>query len=550
MRALRAAALAAVVLLLSGCAEIPTSGPVNVGPTERPNDPSIVIRPNPPSAGATQEEIVDGFISAASAGGDLHVAREFLTADAASAWKPEAQVLVHSQALTTTTPHHSSGDVRVDVPVTARVDANGTYTPTTRSMPIEFHLVRVAGQWRIDRAPDGIVLIQSVFQSNYSPPRLLEYFDPPWNRLVPDLRWFPRGGSATAIVRALIAGPSALLAGGVTQNALGDVQVRSVSASDSGTSVILSRPSGAPDAATLTRMQLQLSGSLQVPLPQLHLFVNGRSAPQAKPLTSGLTTLQPFVLAGGRFGTLQQSNGQVVEDRTLGKRIAALKPTAVTVSVRQQRAAVVSDGRLVLVTAAGDPRKLDRPLVAPAVDQTGWTYSVSSDEPHGLTAFSPKGVATRLDADLGAGTVLAIEVSPDGTRLLVLMRRASGPAAFVAGIERAQDGTPTGLTVAQAPVDPGAGASDAVDATWVDDYSVAVLTRSQDGQTERVTVQQLGGLSSSLGQLANATSIVGTSGKETLRVRLRTGDIAVWRSNAWQSEFSGSVDVSVLAVQR
>jgi hypothetical protein len=199
-----------------------------------------------------------------------------------------------------------------------------------------------------------------------------------------------------------------------------------------------------------------------------------------------------------------------------------------------------------IVTRAGN-RLIDSrtDLIAPTVDQRGWTYAIPGDDPSGLTAFSTTGRKISLQEDLLGTDILAIEVSPDGTRMLVLAKTQNGPQAFVAGIERAADGTPTGLTSSRYPVV--VAAEGALDATWADDGSIAVLTQQQQ---QAVTLTLLGGVSTPLGSIADATDIVGATGPDDLRARLQTGGLDVWNDPTWQPEFATPVNVDLLAVQR
>jgi hypothetical protein len=561
MRRARLIALAAVVLLLTGCSTIPESGPVQRGPTEAADDSNIVFVANPPMPGATKQQIVAGFLTAASEGGGFTVARQYLTSQAAATWKPRSRVLVQREQPTVTATSATSLSLRV--PIAAEVSADGAYTPTTKSVPLDFQLVQRGGQWRIAAAQDGIVLGQTVFQRAYTP-KPLQFFDPSYSRLVPDPRWFPvqtnRSDSSAprpaTIVRALIAGPSGPLAGGVTKNALEGAELTSVQVSaDDVTTVALTVPHRDPGIEQTSRIEQQLAQSLVLPTPSaLHLLLNGRDAPQATPIVEQQTPLAAsYVVSGDRFGTLSPA-GRFTEDRIFGKSIVAADPQAITVSVHQKLAAVLTNGGQVKAVTPTGTRVVDQrtSVVDPSLDQQGWIYFVPQDAPGSLVAVKGKGKAVTVEPDLGGSTVQSIEVSPDGARMLVLVLVGSArrPQAYVAGIERSADGTPTGLTSARYVVALGGGDGTGIDATWVDDSRVAALVRSADDSTERVWVQPLGNVGIQQGQLANATSISGATSTSDLRVLLQGGAIWTWANNTWQAESATRVDVSVLAVQR
>lgn len=551
-RGARTVAVAIAALLLAGCSEIPLAGPVGIGRTESPEDPAIVFLPAAPAPGAKPADIVSGFVQAASgAGNGYAVAKQYLTKDFAADWRPNDGVLVYGKAPEVVATGRESFELQVQT--VARVEPDGTYTPSVQSLRMPFRLQQVGGQWRIAEAENGIVLAQTVFERTFSP-RTLEFFDPAWTRLVPDVRWFAKGAKETAVVRSLLRGPAGALSAGVTSTAFppGSTLQGLSGEVDGSTTVVLAVPGAQPARRMTDRMQQQLARSLQIQQPDsLRLVVNGTVAPTAPVLTVQGAAQVPVVYADGRFGTLQ-SSGAVSEDAVLGKRVAALRPTSVTVSSRQRLAAVrARNGNVVIVGATGNPRVVDdRPgLTAPTIDQRAWTYSVPADDPAGLIAVSSAGRVVRLPATtLGGTEVTKIEVSPDGTRLLVLVRRVAESVATVAGIQRSADGTPTGLSTDQYPLTVPSGK--ATDATWIDDASVAILTSGNDG-SDTVTAQQVGGLTTPIGRLSNATSIVGTSSKVDLRARDTTGNVLEPSTSAvWQNVFPTAVDVDVLAVQR
>lgn len=550
MRRPAAVLLAALVLLLAGCSAIPTSGPVKPGTTEAPNGTQLVYVPNPPAAGATQTEIVSGFLTAASGGGAFTVAKQYLTDGFARKWRPTTRVLVQESLAKLTA---DGADVRAQIPISARVDADGAYTPASGSDTLSFHLVQVGGQWRIDSAPDGIVLTVPVFQTTYQP-RLLQFYDATWTRLVPDRRWFPsRGDAVRPVVNALIDGPEGALSSGVAANALQGAKIAGISLTTAGvTTVTLTTPGRRADATVAGRIQQQLVQSLVqspgIPASSIRLVVDDLVIPQAQPPTDQLST-EAYVVAGGRFGTLSPS-GAFTEDRTLGPRIVATSPTSVTVSLRQRLAAVqTGSGRVALVTPSG-AKTLDTRsgLLPPTLDQRGWVYSVT--DAGGLHAADGRTTAT-LDLDLDGGSVTDIEASPDGTRLLVALTTPTGPEAYVVGILRSGSGAPIGLTPVgvRYPIALGAAAPAIVSgATWVDDADIAFLTSGAD--SDQVSTQQLGGIGGTLGQFANVTSLVGTTSSADLRILVESGAVYFWNGSNWQQQSDPGSEVSVLAVQR
>ena len=78
-----------LVLVCTGCASIPTEGPIEEVPI--PEDSAgIEIAPQPPRGDDEPAQIVEGFLLAMSEGDATYrTARAYLTADAATRWAPE-----------------------------------------------------------------------------------------------------------------------------------------------------------------------------------------------------------------------------------------------------------------------------------------------------------------------------------------------------------------------------------------------------------------------------------------------------------------------------
>lgn len=565
MRLRRAAGLLGVLLaslLLASCAVVPESGPVRTSaPQAQGDDPAAVFLPNPPQDGMSAEDVVRGFITAASAGRDYRVAKEFLTPAFAAAWRPNDSVLIHASSWKVS--ERDGDQVELSVPTVAQVDRFGRYTTVPSTVSKTYQLVRVRGQWRISRGPNQVVLTQAVFPQVFTAVRL-QFFTPDYSRLVPDVRWFPRrpdltsstAGTASvvqpgAIVQALLAGQSPVLQQvTVPVFPAGTSLAAPVRSAGGVTTVSVEMPGAAPSQRTTDRIQQALANSLGTSIASLRLVVDGRTAPVAQqPVLDQPTSSDPVVVAEGKFGSLN-AQGVVNEDRELGPRIVQQDPSAVTVSARQRLAAVLSgSGQVVAVTRTGtriaDARS---DLAAPTLDQSGWIYSVPENAPGGLRVWK-NGRSYAVQSELDDTGVISIEASTDGTRLLVLRRTSTGTEASVAGILRGSDGRPIGLTTDRVPLDVDPTAT-AVDATWVDQANVALLTTNASAQN--VVQIQLGGLSTPLALLSNAEAIVGATGLQDLRALSRTGGLLVWTpsSNTWSLAAPASLDVDVLAVQR
>ncbi|MFC5503356.1 LpqB family beta-propeller domain-containing protein [Lysinimonas soli] len=550
-KALGLAALLAVALLLAGCANIPTSGNVvKAGIDSGSGDALLVTLPDEPVKNASPAEILAGFIRAGR-GPQLNyqVAREFLTDDFRSKWNPNAGVLVSSTPITST----SIGPdlLQVSISVSAEVDASGLYTtyPSPQTKPLQFRLAKDAhGQWRIAGAPDGTILTPNRFASIFHSYDLF-FFDPSFQYLVPDARWFADStGVATRIVKALLAGPAPWLGGGVLLSAFPNgTELTSAPTVSSGRATVdLSSQVSSESAVGKRRMTQQLTQSLNVlgTISSVSITVGGFPVTVTdgnEPDREESVLPDPVGFEKGAFGTLV--NGAVRPLPGLGTVLDKLAPVGAAVGRTGDAAAILTAGG-VSVVRGGVATTLDsRPgLVTPSIDPEGFVWSVPANRPGAIIAYDAQGkphsVAFSYD-----GQVVSLDVSRDGTRVMIALETASGPKLLVAGVVRDKDLVPTALGQ---PVYPAIGTGALVDATWIDNGSVAVL--AHDGATTSVNAYQLGGQSVALGTVDNAIQIVGGNGQAGLRVLDSGGSIfSPSGSFGWQDT---GLNASFLASQQ
>lgn len=561
---LRAPMSAAVALLLvtvllvalTGCTGIPTSGPVVAGkPITAEVDTGVDFLPTGPSVGATPREILAGFIAAATGPKDKYaVARQFLSRGFAAQWNPNAGVLVHERV--PTFAENPDGSIDLVVPGVGQVDAGGRYDEfgTTVESRLPFTFVKEDGQWRISQAANGLVLQKQSFYRLFSA-RPLYFYDPSFAYLVPDLRWFPaRSDASTRTVSALLAGPSPVLASPVLVSAFPPEATLAQSVSvKSGTAVVnLSVDGFSADPLTQQRMKLQLVTSLRSSsISATQIILNGSElqvsdfatgAPVANPRVAP----SPLVGKNGQFGLLVGE--EVTPLDPLAPAITTLQPRSVTVSTGQTQAVVgTASGSYRVQAGNAAPALVDsRPgLVAPALDNQGYLWSVPATDPGALLAFDGKGTAVPVAAGwANVDTVTAVAVSRDSARLLVLFTSKGVPRLRVYGIQRDQAGVPLKLSSEAQDMTVESGVP--VAAAWVDDLTIATLSTSSDG-TSAVTLQQIGGQSVSLGRPSGGVAIAGGNGQTGIRVLAPDGSLLAPRGNTWQPVATG---IGYLAVQR
>jgi len=554
-RAGMAALLTALAMLLSGCIAIPTSGSVAAaGEVAGDEAPELVFQPNGPVEGSTPEQIITGFVQAAiGPQSSYEVARQFLSNGFADQWDPNAGVLVRAGQQSTSQLDDNSFELHFSA--VASVDGSGQYTSLASPQPatVGFDMVRQGGEWRIAETADGIVLTEQYFDDIFEPYPLY-FFAPGFQHLVPDLRWFPNlSTTSSRLVRALLAGPSEWMQPPAVVTAFPEGTEALLVNVENGSAVVDLSAEARADTVALQRMKLQLTSTLSTVLSIQSVDVRIERTPTTIPdLAGGGPAMDPqvdgspLVIADGTFGFL--ANGEAQPLPVVGERIAALQPTSVTLGEDEVSAAVLNDRGVWAVRGDEEPLLVDsRPgLIPPSLDTENYVWSAPAADPAAIIAVRPGGDAVPVGTSWGEGArIVSMDVSRDGARLLVLLDSAQGPRLEVASIVRDENGTPLRLTSPVLELDAKPG--EPLDATWVDNVTVATLTRTAPANDPVVTLQQVSGHVVSLGEVRGAVSIVGGNGRSNLRVLTVDGQLQVPRGSGWQRAGSR---VSVLATQR
>ena len=563
-RVLRAVAIGAIALVLAACTGLPTSGDAQPGKPlgASPEDPDLLPLASGPRRDADPSEIVEGFIEAAITPADnWATARKFLTPGFSETWRPAAGVLVDESAESRTVSStiqdgsdSADGDeaeVEVKVDQLASIDETGAYSEASGTSMLAFVVVKTDGQWRISAAPDGVVIDESRFARvyDYYP---LQYFDRSWERLVPDVRWFPRRPAtiATTITQFLIgSGPSPWLEPAVQSAFPADIRLARDAVpidADQVADVALNRSALALDQSTLSRMRTQLQATLEasgVHVSQVRFTVDGRGldAGVVKVVEDPADT-GAIVLKGGAFGTLvgrEITPIPGVSDDVLG---IAETVSAVDVAADSSFAAVqLADGR-VFFAGGGRVDELDaRPsLVTPSIDPYGFTWSVPSDAPSALIAVGSGGAPQNIaDAFPGASRVSSIRVAADGARIAAVVETGSEQWVVVAAVVRDDDGTPTQLGPLKQLTQIEGTTSGLV---WLGSEQLGILSNA-DGPG--VLTQTVGGGGDAGGAPTGSVAIAGSKSATGARVLASDGTLftrsgAAWRESATEVEVLGT----------
>ncbi|KQQ68831.1 GerMN domain-containing protein [Microbacterium sp. Leaf320] len=563
-RALRGVAVATAVLLLSACSGLPTTGDVQPGLAlgASPEDQDFLPLASGPAEGAGPAAIVEGFMEAAITPADnWDTARKFLTPDLASTWRPNTGVSIDISGATRSftasvdddvdARDGDSAEVRVRFDQVASVDATGAYSEAFGASNSAFVVVFDDGQWRIAEAPDGVVIDESRFSRVYDD-YALQYYDQTWERLVPDVRWFPRRATvATTIAQSLIGGaPSPWLDPAVQSAFPQGVQLARDAVPidpDQVADVALNRAALGLDATTLARMRTQLQETLNaagVQVDQVRFSVDGRTLDAGVVrVTEDPADAGSLVLKDGEFGALVGSEITPipgVSEEILG----VTQPiSAIDVAIDGSHAAVLLADGHVYVTGEDGFNELDAraSLIRPSMDPYDYTWSVPSNAPSALQAIgsdvSPHSIA---GAWPDASSVSAVRVSADGARIAAVVVIGGERWVVVSAIVRDEAGVPTELGPAEPLTQLDGGVSGLV---WLGADRLGLLTDPDD---RMVLTQIVGGPGASEVAPTGAVSIAGSRAPAGVRVLSADGGVFARSGSAWSESIDG---VTLLATR-
>ena len=534
---MRKSLVAIAVFLLAGCTALPTSGPVMVGgPLDAPTDNQVQYLASGPVDGATQQDILDGFLAAgAAAQDDFRTARLFLTDDFAAEWKPLQETVVRGPG--TTVSSTGSTALTFTTPVLARVTRGGFYAPEENgsSQSFEFGFEQVGGEWRIAKAPDAVFVTPATFDSAYQP-FTVYFYNQARTQFVPDVRYFARAGDpVTEVARAVIDGPSDYLPHAVTAFPSNVTLVASpVDVTEGRALVDVSREmlDAAPDEqqAMLTQMTTTLDAisgvsAVSLTVDRSVLNITGGRTPVAVP--EPLVNENALIIRDGEIGFAVGSKVETLG--RLGERILALNPTSV--SYHDTGVAAVGTAKGVYFVGDSLIQVSDSPsIVEPQIDGSNSVWWVSPTDKSTIRVFAG-GRSTAISAPWGSrGVVRALEVSREDARLAVAVDTPSGPRLYVASIGREASGRINSVSgYHRLPI----GGSSVVDIAWADSTHIAAIT-TRNASTY-VELASVGGVTTAMGQPTKAVSIVGGNGKSELVIRSAEGYLWQPRAGGWQA---------------
>lgn len=438
----RAALAVAVLVGATGCAQIPTESGVSGRPIGEIDSGDVFFKATGPRAGATPQEIVDGYIFAqADLTDNWQVAREFMTAEASAKWNPNHGVSIYSgdvelkvaEALSDSAGEESAGGESesaeskdseptgepagegetsgserpvdpakidpddssiVSVVISGKakssgsVDSVGHFTEALSGANFDqtYELVRDAqGEWRVDSVSEGIIMSVSNFQSVYRAASVY-FLTADQKFLVPEVRWVPRVKSETYAVTALLAGPSPWLRDAVHTAIPESTRLMYDSVSTEAGQAVVNLSSEVLSAQATQRALIvsQLEATL-TKLPGIRsVLVESNSIVMEKDVDPNLIkdpilATSPLVLVDN---TLKQLNGRVADELPGVGSLSKYHPTALAL-MNDVGQGVFLDGEQLIREIPNAKDETDvllqgASLVAPSIDRFGWVWSGES----------------------------------------------------------------------------------------------------------------------------------------------------------------------------
>lgn len=559
---LSASLLVLLLVLLAGCARIPTSGPVGKSSEGSAGNLSApVFLPAAPQPGASPETIIDYFYRAGSGyEDDYAVARQYLTQASSVSWKPDQRALVYREARVVATGTENVYNYELDVAYSVDADGIATQSPEGTIENIPVTVTQVDGEWRISAIPDGTAIAEETFKVIYGAFPIY-FYDPSFTFAVPDVRWFIKNKTVKAMTSALLAGPAPYLRGAVASAfpsgiklARESVPVVSGAAQVDLTAKELMETS--PEDRLRMQMQLTLTFRSQPDVVNVELRANqdlvrveddGSVLP---PVQDKNVPSRQIAISGNDLVRYENNRVSPLPDM---QPVSSLNPRLPAESPVSQTAAFLNDSRTTLYSISpGQPARalttrstLSRPSFG--LNEWVWSAGPGGSGDTEVVAYRPAGIAegatvpsvTLTPAWLAGRTVKEFRISREGVRALVISEQNGKTRVQVTGIIRGGDGTPRELTP---PITLATG-SNPDQGAWVTDTTIAVMKGSA---ASNVTPELLSLASGQPQQLAPWPGLVALSagnGPEDIYAQSAEG-IFQRLGNGWSPQIKGPTDPS------
>jgi hypothetical protein len=531
----------ALVLILTGCAALPVAGPIRIGPDLVPttDGDSFYYSPSSPFDGASQSEILNGFIAAGTGPqNDYAVAREYLSESIRSTWNPNQEVLIQRSSPEVLISDQDTAELVVDVAAT--VDADGKYqvTPLGTGRVLEFSFVLENSQWRLSAVPDATVLIKPVFDvvfSGYS----IFFLDRQKRFLVPELRWFPTtAATGTRLANALLGGASNWLKPAVVSAipsgtrlsidavtiengvALVDLTARALVASRSDRSLMKSQLQ-----ATLSQLTNVSQVAISIERAMQEIVDTDNNAGELGVRALAIVGEEGLEVLASSQDLIFEAGKNYFEQSELAE---------IALSGQSSWIATLTDSGV--FRTRGDKPGADVDLIDSRAaiadiefDRQEYLWSMSRDFDSKIIVTSPSLEQTNVSAPwLSGQSVRAFGISPGGSKIALLVQGAGRTRVLVSAVVRNLSGTPIELAE---PIEVAGELSTPTSISWVDQITIATVNTA-NGSTS-VLLSTIGGTSRQLPALAGTKIIVAAGASSQLYLLTESGELFSYRGSAW-----------------
>jgi len=451
------AGLLLLAVVVTGCTGVPVSSRPQV--IERiGGEQTSAPSPPGPQAGAEPRAIVSGFLSN-NAAADAHhnAARAYLTSEANNRWSDASVTVVDD-------PRISNPDAQNRITVTGAligtIDASGIYTGSQviggggQIKTATFALRKVEGEWRIDGLQNGLIISYSQFQAYYTQ-RTVYFYDQAEQRLVPDPRFSALQDAdqlSTWLMTQMVGGARPELQDATKTELPAQADPRRVTVTVGQVFKVEIPGTSQLADATRSRLAAQVALTLEPALFGGRLSITDGGHAVVIPIVGGTEfqasdfsdLLTPPVVSPALY--YLDPNGSIVDATgdplpgPLGSgayRFAAFALAqaggvrggtgmyaAGTVGAEGAQQLYVGRADAMLHPVAGVSGQLSRPAWAPFLDEV-WIGAGTSLYRAGLTGKAQM-IPINAGGDKALGTIQAVRLSPEGSRVALVMRNADG----------------------------------------------------------------------------------------------------------------------------
>ncbi len=533
---------ALAIVMLAGCAQLPQSSDIKVGPEVKGDIASdyLYYSPSGPSSGESQQDILNGFINAGTGPqNDYQAAREYLSQTFKNRWNPNNEVLI--QQGNPVVSFTAKQEATVGVQVQATVDLDGHYQvmDAGTSRMLDFKMVRESGEWRISEAPNLTILIRPVFDvifRSYS----IYFFDSQKKHLVPDLRWFPsRASTATRMVNAMLRGPSEWLKPAVTSAipAGTSLSLNSVTVAEGIASVDLSAKALGASGADRRLMKAQIRATL-TQLPNIYSVLisverGSQEIADMPELLPAVASTDSVILQGGELSLLSQNATTPITGTAPVISKTAASDFAITAAqdwLALKGPAGVYRSHLGLFGSA--PALVDsrKSQLVPMFDNFGYLWTMTRKAGEVVQVTSQGGIKHTLSLGwLDSFPRRQFEVSAEGARIALLVGSGNSVRVYVASIIRDRNGMPESIG---APLEIIHAGGFPTSVSWADENSLAVLRTQSDGSTA-ASFFSIGGTTRDLGTIDGGRTFEVRSGSSMIYALTFEQNLFEYRNLGW-----------------